>query len=96
MVFMTAAPVTDVTVDGDRRVLHVTLNVDKRVAAVFGLKRSRRSLAHERALGLGPGTHAVDLRLKRLAGRGPAQLTVSFGDPTGAARTVQHIPIQIP
>jgi hypothetical protein len=93
---MTATPVTDVRVDRDRRVLHLTLNTDVRVAAVVGLTRSRRRLAHERALGLGPGTHAVDLRLKRLAGRGPAQLTVSFGDPTGAARTVQHIPIQIP
>ena len=96
MVDMTAAPVTNVEVDRRHRVLHVTLNTDVRVAAVVGLRRSHRRLARERALGLGPGMHAVDLRLKRLAGRGPAQLTVQLGATSGAERAVQHIRVNLP
>lgn len=94
---MTAAPVTDVhlATEGGRRVLHVTLDVDERVAASVRLHRSRRRLARERTVGLGPGRHDLDLPLRRLARRGPAQLTVSLADPAGARHSVQEVAVNL-
>jgi hypothetical protein len=94
---VTTAPVIDVQVatERGRRVLHVTLDVDERVAAVVRLHRDKRRLARERTLGLGPGRHDLDLPLRRLAGRGPAQLTVALASPAGSARTVQRMDVSL-
>ena len=94
---MTAAPVIGVhlATERGRRVLQVTLDVDQRVAAVVGLRRHKRGLTRERTVGLGPGRHNLDLPLRRLAGRGPAELTVALADPVGKARTVQRVDISL-
>ena len=71
-----------------RRILRLTLDVDKTVAVSLRLSRNGTTLARKSVDRLRAGTRVQDLRLPMASAAGRARLTVTFKDTAGASKTV--------